>query len=296
MSLGSHAKTVCSYLNDFKATHSDLEDDPAGDNQAGYSRKFFNYLISFCWGRLHRRLTSWAGLGFVDKLQSTWLALENEDAINEFSRWESFNMAHTGDKSLTNFLSKHKFILPLLDALLLRTGSFEAGSFVSLTEAVKENQSSLFTKDTAAEFHKLVCGGFIMLTALLEEFKAHYRTWRNMDDETRDTALRCFRRIGLYTRLLLNILASTSFRHYITFMAQRGVKSLVPLFENRSSYVSKWEFCNARLAGDSESPGVAPIEGEVMNAAGSSSESNKADPPEEEESEADLQVWKHHTP
>ncbi len=294
MSLGSHAKTVCSYLNDFKATHSDLEDDPAGDNQAGYSRKFFNYLISFCWGRLHRRLTSWAGLGFVDKLESTWLGLENEDTIDEYQHWGSFNMAHTGDKSLTNFLNKHRFILPLLDALLLRlgTGSFKHGSFDCLTEAVEESQPFIFAKHTAREFHKLVCGAFIMLTALLEEFKAYHKTWRNMNDETRDMALRCFRRIGLYTRLLLNILASTSFRHYMTFMVhQRGVKSLVPLFKHRFLYVSGWELCYARLAG--ESPEVAPIE--ESNSVGSSSESDKVDPLDDEESEADIQVWKRHT-
>ena len=283
MSLGSHAKTVCSYLNDFKAIHSNPEGHPAGDNQTGCGRKFFNYLISFCWGRLHRRFTSWVGLGFVYHLEFTWLKLENEDAINEYPRWESFNTAHTGDKSLTDFLKKHRFILPVLNALLVRAGSFKIGTFDSLIRPVEEGQPSLFTKDTAADFHKLVFGGFIMLTMELGEFQARYRNWMHLDAKARKTALLCFRRIGLYTRLLLNILASTSFRHYITFMVQHGVKSLVPLFEDRGLYDAKWKLRQVALAGESSLADLA--KGGITNEADLS----------DEESEADLQVWMLHT-
>ena len=283
MSLGSHAKTVCSYLNDFKATHPDPEGHPAGDNQTGCGRKFFNYLISFCWRRLHRRFTSWAGLGFVYHLEFTWLKLQNEDAINEYPYWGSFNTAHTGDKSLTNFLNKHRFILPVLSALLVRVGSFKTRTFDSLIQAVEAGQPSLFTKHTAADFHKLVFGGFIMLTVELGEFEAQYRNWMHLDANAQKTGLLCFRQIGLYTRLLLNVLASTSFRHYITFMVQHGVKSLVPLFEDRLLYDSKWKLRRVALAGGSSL--ADPAKGGITN---------KADP-SDEESEADLQVWMLHT-
>ncbi len=263
MSLGSHAKTICSYLNDFKATHSDSEGHPAGDNQTGCGRKFFNYLISFCWRRLYRRFTSWAGLGFVYHLEFTWLKLENEDAINEYPHWESFNTAYTGDKSLINFLNKHRFILPVLNALLVRVGSFKTGTFNSLIRAVEDGCPSLFTMDTAADFHKLVFGGFIMLTVELGEFEAQYKNWIHLDAKAQKTASLCFRRIGLYTRLLLNVLASTSFRHYMTFMVQHGVKSLVPLFEDRLLYDSKWKLRRVALMGGSSL--ADPSKGGITN-------------------------------
>jgi hypothetical protein len=280
VSLGSHAKTVCSYLNDFKSTSSDLEDNPRGDDQTGYGRKFFNYLLSFCWEKLHQRFTSWQGLGFVHHLELTWLKLENSDAINEYSQWDSFNIPHTGDKSLTNFLKKHDFIPVVLDAILSRGGVFETGSFSSLMRAVQDEQPALFTKNTAKDFHKLVLGTFIMLTAELEQFKTHYRNWKRLDANARNTAMQSFRRIGLYTRLLLNILASTSFRTYIMFMAQRGVKNLVPLFEDRLSYDRKWKLRQSVLMGGSSA--VTSIEGEIAN----------VEEPSDEDSEADLEVLK----
>ena len=278
MSLGSHAKTVCSYLNDFKATSCDLEDNPKHDDElTGYGRKFFNYLLSFCWEKLHRRFTSWIGLGFVYHLELTWLQLEIGDAINEYSQWESFNIPHTGDKSLTRFLKRHDFIPPVLDAILVRGTAFGTGSFSSLIQAVQEEQPALFTKNTAKDFHRLVLGTFIVLTVELELFKTHYRNWKQLDANVRNTAMQSFRRIGLYTHLLLNILASTSFRTYMIFMAQGGVKNLVPVFKDRLSYDAKWKLRKRVLMGGSWK--VAPAEGEIANA-------------EEPELDVDLEVLK----
>ncbi|KAF8336794.1 hypothetical protein F5887DRAFT_985724 [Amanita rubescens] len=279
VSLGSHAKTVCSYLNDFKAASSDLKGNPKGDDQMGYGRKFFNYLLSFCWEKLHRRFTSWPGLGFVYHLELTWLKLENSDAINEYSQWESFDIPHTGDNSLTKFLKKHDFIPVVLDAILTRGRAFETASFRSLMGAVQNDQHALFTKNTAKDFHRLVLGTFIMLTAELEQFKTHYRNWKQLDANARNTAMQSFRRIGLYTRLLLNILASTSFRTYMMFMAQGGVKNLVPVFEDRSSYDSKWKLRKSVLMGGPSSA-VTPIEGEIAN----------VEEPSDEEAEVDLEA------
>ena len=214
----------------------------------GFGRKFFNYLLSFCWEKLHRRFTSWAGLGFTERLELTWAELESSDAINEYSQWDSFNIPYTGDKSLARFLKKHNFIPTVLDAILVRSQAiFDRGAesmippFSSLIGAIQAEEPALFTKNTAKDFHRLVLGTFIMLTAELEQFKTHYRTWKQLDADVRDTAMQSFRRIGLYTRLLLNILASTSFRAYVMFMAQRGVKNLVPVFKNRLSYYAKWK-------------------------------------------------------
>ena len=263
VSLGSHAKTVCSYLNDFKATSFNLEDNPKGDDQTGYGRKFFNYLISFCWETLHQRFTSWTGLGFVYHLELTWLELEIGDAINEYSQWESSNIPHTGDKSLTRFLKRHNFIPVVLDAVLVRSTGFETGSFSSLMQAVQEGQPALFTKNTAKDFHRLVLGTFIVLTVELEQFKTHYRNWKQLDANVRNTAMQSFRRVGLYTHLLLNILASTSFRTYIMFMAQRGVKNLVPLCQDRLLYDVIWKLRQRVLMGGSSE--VTPVEGEIAN-------------------------------
>ena len=198
----------------------------------------------------------------MERLERTWAELENMDAINEYLQWESLNVPCTGDKSLASFLKKHDFIPAVLNALLVRVVASEDGPFDSLIQAANKGQQALFTQKTAKDFHRLVLGTFIMLTTELEEFITYYHQWKCLDTDARNAAMQSFRRIGLYTRLLLNILASTSFRNYMVFMAQHGIKYLVPVFEERLSYQVTWKL-RRNMSGSSQLSGEPPLDMEV---------------------------------
>src|SRR5882762_7025974 len=61
--LKDHVATLNAFLNDFK----DLADiKKRGDK----SLKFTNYLISTCWRKMVRRISSWQAMGFIFLLKS----------------------------------------------------------------------------------------------------------------------------------------------------------------------------------------------------------------------------------
>ena len=234
MDLGSHAKTVCAYLNDYR-----LGDQSAREN---YSAKFWNYLFSISWKKMYRRMASWSGRGFIDALDKGW---ENVQ-VNTYPKWREIKLG-SGDESLTAMirnLNVHDLMFWLQVAY--PEGAAQGPFLGTLLQSINSGQI-LFCRRTAADYHKLVLATFIMVGSSLEIVDGACRTWNGLNKQTREAKaaskrLRNFAFLAQwFTRLLLSILASASFREYILFMTHAGTSHLIPRSSSEALYTAEWE-------------------------------------------------------
>ena len=234
MDLGSHAKTVCAYLNDYRSG-----DQSAREN---YSAKFWNYLFSISWKKMYRRMASWSGRGFIDALDKGW---ENVQ-VDVYPKWREIKPGN-GDESLATAICNtqiHDLMFWLQEAY---PESAAQGPFLgTLLQSIDLGQI-LFSRVTAADYHKLVVATFIVVGSTLETMDGAHRSWNGLNKQTQEakaalTRLKNFAFLAQwFTRLLLSILASASFREYILFMTHAGTSHLIPRSSSEALYTAEWE-------------------------------------------------------
>ena len=99
------------------------------------------------------------------------------------------------------------------------------------------------TVETVEEYHQLVYSTFIMFGLMLKFLKIEQNSWKKekaaKQVEHMTTMKSLFRQANLYTHLLLCILASSSFKHYMGFMTYVDISSLIPRFQDKG-YYDKW--------------------------------------------------------
>jgi hypothetical protein len=153
ISLASHAKTVASYLNDYKAA-SPL-------NQEIYARHFFSYIISACWRKMLNRISSWPAVGFIYHLTSAFAPVNRylDKAIESFT-WESLPQKGPGDRTLVRELRDNAELLPKVMSFGLPSHPAEFQSIDILMSAVKTSADdqtyAIYNRFTAREFHCLL--------------------------------------------------------------------------------------------------------------------------------------------
>ena len=150
----NHVATVSAYLNEYKMTNLVERTD--------ISVRFSNYLISTCWPKMARRITSWQALGFIILLKE----LPIGQLLRFASTWGGFSSTSgPGDKTLKTFLGsindnlKRNLLLAedrdIDDRRLgYREDDFPV-MFKSSPEGLKPSELS-FRKETVEEFHKLI--------------------------------------------------------------------------------------------------------------------------------------------
>jgi len=175
--LKDHVATLNAFLNDFK----DLADiKKRGDK----SLKFTNYLISTCWRKMVRRISSWQAMGFIFLLTSIKM-----DQIDRYASTyhnlllpDDWNDATLGAGDLTLL----KFLATLGDklkkSLLLASDREEYDNRLNYTEEdfpvmFDSNPSGprlLFSKKNTHEFHKLTVAAFEGFAYIFLRLKQEY--------------------------------------------------------------------------------------------------------------------------
>lgn len=152
--LKDHVTTVSAYLDDYKSQTD-------RDKQGSDSVKFTNYLISTCWPKMVRRITSWQAIGFIFLTKN----ISTEQLYTFGRNWNRFSSgAGPGDRTLAIFLGSLKDRLKR--SLLLASDREINDKTLNYTEddfpvMFSPNcQALIFSKETTREFHKLTMAAF----------------------------------------------------------------------------------------------------------------------------------------
>jgi hypothetical protein len=162
--LKDHVATLNAFLNDYKI-QADIK------KQRDKSLKFTNYLISTCWRKMVRRISSWQAMGFIFLLKSITTDQLDRSAstYHDFlaDDWDDATLG-AGDRTLLKFLAT--LGEKLKKSLLLASDREEYDSRLNYTEKdfpvmFDPNPSMagrrlLFSKKNTCEFHKLVVAAF----------------------------------------------------------------------------------------------------------------------------------------
>ncbi|KAF8342365.1 hypothetical protein F5887DRAFT_918801 [Amanita rubescens] len=222
-SLEEHISTVCAYLNDYRS-HPSVQSD--------YSNRFFKYLLTVCWPKLYRRISSWRGLGFIYRLYHC----QFNSQIAKDANWgdTEYDMAH--EKHLRRFLSEHDNVVNGLSSVFewlpVRGPSID---FQALAAAAKCG-NRLYTRETANEFHHFVFAAFVMFGHSLSLFGKAVTLSRDCR-ELNSAIQQLFYGLQAHTTLILYLTTSSAFaKHMEVFQNSLGLQELVPDFDQREEY------------------------------------------------------------
>ena len=154
ISLASHAKTVSSYLSDYKAA--------SPHNQEIYARHFFSYIISACWRKMLNRISSWPAVGFIFHLTSALSSVNGHlDKAIECFAWDLLTeQKGPGDRTLVRELKDNSELLSKVMSFGLSHFPEFQSSMDNLMSAVRTaevNQTyAIYSRSTAREFHCLL--------------------------------------------------------------------------------------------------------------------------------------------
>lgn len=158
--LKDHIATVCAYLNDYKN-----QTDP--NAQSVDSGKFTSYLISTCWEKMIRRISSWQAKGFIFLINRVVLS---QDLHTFGQEWDFPSTVEQGDRTLIGFLKclddrmKEKLILDYYchgDTDPQATVRATPSDFSLIFNIVSSSSlAPVFSRETIQEFHKLTVAAF----------------------------------------------------------------------------------------------------------------------------------------
>ncbi len=240
--LEGHIATVSEYLENLKAFPKDL---------TRFSRRFSYYLISKCWPKMYRRVTSWQALGFLHKLYQFPVST----AISEYE-WASPLEPDIADEALSKLLSKSAVFFTEEGGVATAFPLNQRPSFSKLLSAAHAKATSdgacmpLYTRETAEEFHYFLVGTLIMYTRHLcyfvKEFRAAMKDtakWKSDGQKIREKIeasdfFRYSESLAAWTRVLLYTLTSTAYASHIKVCTGKGanVDALMPQFTELDQY------------------------------------------------------------
>jgi hypothetical protein len=189
--LEDHVATVSAYLNDYK-------NQPAPEKQQEYSRNFTYYLISTCWKKIVRRITSWQAMGFIRFLA---FKVSVEELEPDGPTWTGFpSDIEPGDKTLMSFLGSlgrggKETIQKLLLDHIPSTYQSKVEDFIThcsdqckskyfLADCSDNKLEPLFSAKTVLEFHYLVVGAFTGFARAFLKIKHEYAKLVRMNHQT----------------------------------------------------------------------------------------------------------------
>lgn len=167
MTLADHAKTLASYLNQYKVA---LPSD-----QRHYARRFFSYLLTTCWRKMYRRITSWPAIGFIGKLSTLMLSGDLQRAIQHHCWKDPPNNRGLGDRTLVKALYDAQNSFPIImDNVSPKFRSLEC--LTSALDSIPDGSWAyeVYNQRTAFQFHCLLVAVFIGHARSLARLKKFY--------------------------------------------------------------------------------------------------------------------------
>lgn len=163
-SLSDHVATLSAYLNDYKkTTDPKIQDD--------YSRKLNCYLLSACWKKIFKRISSWRATGFIRFLAY----IQVDELRTQGEQWGQFP-SHTqpGDKTLISLLMHSQPDQPLFKEMqsLLNASRLKSSA---------ESSPPPFSEDTILEFHALAIAIFTGFARAFKEIQFEFSKLVRMD-------------------------------------------------------------------------------------------------------------------
>ena len=181
-----------------------------------YSDKFFDYLLSQCWRKMYRRISSLPAIAFTLGLVDHWSTFQANIAA---FKWDDPEFAQRGgDRTLAScILSSCKspeFTL-LQD---VENQQFEALLWASKS-CVQANKA-LYTKDSAESFHRFLFATLVMYAISINDLQQIIEDLAL--ELTIEEELDRLRRAKGFTRILTNILSSSTFKHHMRVITLDG--------------------------------------------------------------------------
>jgi len=240
--LANHAETLSDYLYEYGGYPS-LRGD--------YSVRFFEYLLSACWPKLHRRFCSWQGLGFIRTLEERVdLLKEHIDMIGTSAGpHESFSDRGPGDRTLVHLLyaNRDNVFESMVPSVLPLEICQPLPSLNNLREAIvnaveKGEWRDLYTGKTALDFHYLVYAIFLLAGQAIRKIKDHSKPLKQTGATNKasyDSLVKEFKKqilaAVLPMKLLQYVLSSTIFKKHVHVWTNDGayLSELLPKWSQK---------------------------------------------------------------
>lgn len=250
--LANHAETLSDYLYEYGGQP---------DKRNDYSQRFFDYLLSACWRKLHRRFCSWQGLGLIRSFEERVDLLKKHlNIIGTLAGpSKTFRDRGPGDRTLTFFLYKNKHIIfdKMLPSVLSpdmrpqqpRSPAVFNDFREAVVNAYHENDlAELYTEKTALGFHYLVYCAFLLAGQAIRGIKDCHDNFKLVEKvanrkEEYDDKVKVFKdRIlaaVLPMKLLQCVLSSTVFKNHIGVWTNDGesLEQLLPKWGEKKANV-----------------------------------------------------------
>ena len=223
ITLEDHVATVADYLKDYK------DEATRQDNACNkYSERFFDYLLSQCWPTLYQRISTFPVLAFAYGLITHWSIFQVN--IKSF-KWEDPEFARRGpgDSTLASCIKFNVKYFNLLEDAFGPEAPAQYRSFlkdhkcfmhlVSTAESCADSKTKpLYTKDSAQSFHRFLFAVLVMFAVSINKLR---RAFENpaLDASKEWEAIRLAKG---FTRLLVNVLSSSSFERHMRVITRDG--------------------------------------------------------------------------
>jgi hypothetical protein len=238
--LANHAETLSDYLYEYGAYP---------DERLNYSQVFFDYLVSACWPKLHKRLSSWRGLGLIRNFEDRVNLLNGHLGLigTSVGPNESFMDRGAGDRTLVQFLCLNPIVFDAMLPSVLDKNVTSVSVFDHLLKAVHnahqlEDLTNIYTKETALGFHYLVYCSFLLAGQALRKIKDHQAPLKVVGAERKpDYGLlverfkSCIAAAVLPLKLLHCVVSSTVFKKHIGVWTNDGecLKEILPKWSQK---------------------------------------------------------------
>lgn len=227
---------MCAYLADFRRNPG---------KRSEYSGKFFKYLLSVCWPKIYRRISSWRGLGFIYKIFQTKVKFTSE----RYKHWNEVQYDVKNERYLVDIFSRYPNVI---EGLKYASTSLPHGAdsnweppaeellrFDSLIAAINNAAPQLYTKETAEDFHMFLYASFVTFGRSLCQLCKAIGLEKQGLLKPEANLRHIFNAFRGQAELLLFLITSSTFKKHIEVFCSidgLGINDLVPDVKEREIY------------------------------------------------------------
>ena len=226
LNLATHANTLCAYLRDY---HMNLT---VQELHRSIERRFMIYLILSCWGKMYRRMMTWAALGVIRSLTTI-----NSDRLESALKNSSLSDDEpVVDQHLARWLNSNDMSADRFNTLIELGQAWNreltSPSLDSLKKATVDFQSTgVYCRTTFHDFHHLLVRLLLVFARGLKKLHTMSRK-----PDKRHMMPQAAKATVAVARALLIVAHSPSLKRHLEILGSYPETLLVPSINHEGMY------------------------------------------------------------